>query len=103
MQKFWVLVQFGKLGQQLEFINFIFFCYDNFVCFVFCFFVPFCKTVDLDMGDERIEVTVLDSFVSINGSTSYIASFEMINSESDSWDNGCQDSFCRLTHYVLSI
>ncbi|CAH9098155.1 unnamed protein product [Cuscuta epithymum] len=72
----------------------------------FCFGIPDCKTLVLDMGDERNVVTVFGFRFPIYGSTNYIASLEVINIESGSRNNGYQLSFCRLTrtlNYLLSI
>ncbi|CAH9084521.1 unnamed protein product [Cuscuta europaea] len=101
-QKIWVLVQVNQFGRQIKLFSCIFLFPDYSVCFGFCFvFVfPFRETIDLDMGNKGIGVTVCGSFVPINGSASYITSVEVINSESDSRDSGCQDSVCRITHYL---
>ncbi|CAH9083169.1 unnamed protein product [Cuscuta epithymum] len=66
-------------------------------CFVLCFcFPPVGKTLILDMGDERNMVTVFGFLFPNFGSANFIAA--AINSESGSRDNGCQISFCLLTH-----
>ncbi|CAH9141412.1 unnamed protein product [Cuscuta epithymum] len=87
----WVLVWIGGLGQSFKLICFLFLHSDILCCCVtfFVVVVPFCKTIDLDMGDERIAVTVFGSFVPINGLANYIASLEVINSKSGSRDGGC--------------
>ncbi|CAH9070152.1 unnamed protein product [Cuscuta epithymum] len=95
-----VIVWFGNLGQRIYFICFIFSFSDYLFCCVpsFGFDIPVCKTLILDVGDERNTVTVFDFRFPNYGSTNYIVSQEVINSESGSRDNGCQISFCRLTH-----
>ncbi|CAH9140547.1 unnamed protein product, partial [Cuscuta epithymum] len=80
----WRMVVIRKLGQDFYFLAFVYFnCLDHAI--YFCLFLVFCcKTVNLNMGDGRTVLIVFGSFVPINGSTSYIASVEVINSDSGS-------------------
>ncbi|CAH9111622.1 unnamed protein product [Cuscuta europaea] len=94
-------MQCMQIGRKFILCYFSFYYFSDFsVCFLFGVVVVFhgCKTLDLDVGDFGIGVTVYGLFVPINESASYIASGEVINSESGSRDSGCQDSICRITH-----
>ncbi|CAH9057444.1 unnamed protein product [Cuscuta epithymum] len=79
-------------------VCFVYFCNNCYFCFGVCFFVfvSVCKTLMLDVGDERNLVTVLGFLFPGYGSANYIAT--AINSESGSRDSGYQFSFCQLTH-----
>ncbi|CAH9082421.1 unnamed protein product, partial [Cuscuta epithymum] len=85
---------------QRKYFLFCFVCFFSnwYFCFGVCFFcyVPVCKTLILDMGDERNLVTELGFLFPGYGSANYIAT--AINSESGSRDSGYQFSFCQLTH-----
>ncbi|CAH9114491.1 unnamed protein product, partial [Cuscuta epithymum] len=73
-----------KKEKEFYFIVFLLYnFFDHTICFFF-WYVFCCKTVNLDVGDGRIAVIVFGSVAPINGSASYIASVELVNSEFDS-------------------
>ncbi|CAH9113500.1 unnamed protein product [Cuscuta epithymum] len=86
--------------RQRKYFLFCFACFfsDCYFCIGVCFFfyVPVCKTLILDMGDEKNLVTVLGFLFPGYESANYIAT--AINSKSGSRDDSYQFSFCPLTH-----